>query len=283
MGDISYEFTPGPFTNILLQAYIHRGSYCLVIEEINRGNAAAIFGDTFQLLDRELDGWSKYSVVNDNIKNYLTKIKDGNLVSDSLSPLDATNILAIIDRDNGIRLPRNLSILATMNTSDQNVFTLDNAFQRRFDMKLIKNEFPDSTIKDDDSLEIKKEKELIQKQKDAVIQKLDLNWSTFQDEINKKISELSKNRGLSSMEDKRIGCWFVKNNGETPSKILGDVFANKVLKYLWDDAFKFDRDKVFVSKYDSLESLITGFEKNENIFVNGVLPTLDAKQQQATH
>ncbi|SHK12607.1 AAA domain (dynein-related subfamily) [Fibrobacter intestinalis] len=150
-GHVTYEFTPGPFTQIIKRAYLNPNEhFYLVVEEINRGNAAAIFGDTFQLLDRlkagETDslgndpanaavntfteGWSQYFVQNDDVNAYIrgneNSIQIGNICFDS---------------NTAIRLPPNLSILATMNTSDQNVFTLDNAFQRRFDMELVRNEF----------------------------------------------------------------------------------------------------------------------------------------------
>ncbi len=111
---ISYQFTPGPFTEILARAYQKpEEHFYLVIEEINRGNAAAIFGDVFQLLDRDDSGKSQYPVHNKDLCEHLQKDE--------------------------IRLPANLSIIATMNTSDQNVFTLDNAFQRRFDMVLVRS------------------------------------------------------------------------------------------------------------------------------------------------
>ena len=255
---IGYDFIPGPFTSILLKACANLNrSYCLIIEEINRGNAAAIFGDIFQLLDRGDDGWSKYSVINRDILNYLKKLskETEQYYADILTPQEASSVLKLLE--SGLKLPPNLSILATMNTSDQNVFTLDNAFQRRFGMKLIKNEFEDN-----------KES---QTQKNALIDGAktsegpsDISWFKFQTEINKKISEVSRERGLSSMEDKRLGCWFVKNN---EGKISAEDFVNKILKYLWDDAFKFDREAIFAKSYDSLETMISDYsEKGFDIF-----------------
>src|SRR5699024_4713189 len=115
---ITYEFTPGPFTRIMKKAYEDPvNQYYLIIEEVNRGNAPAIFGDVFQLLDRNKDGSSSYSIKNYNV----AEIVYGN-------------------DDMPISIPSNLSILATMNTADQNVFALDTAFQRRWIMKLIKND-----------------------------------------------------------------------------------------------------------------------------------------------
>ena len=252
-GGIRYEFTPGPFTQIIKRAYLNPNEqFYLVIEEINRGNAAAIFGDTFQLLDRlkagETDslgndpanasvntfteGWSQYFVQNDDVNAYIrgneNSIQIGNIRFDS---------------NTAIRLPPNLSILATMNTSDQNVFTLDNAFQRRFDMELVRNEF-DLT------------KAAVNAQYEAEIDDTGIKWGQFWGWINAKITATLK--GLSSTEDKRLGVWFVSNVGG----IIDDkVFAEKVLKFLWDDVFKFKRPQIFADGIDTLEKLINSFEK----------------------
>ena len=251
-GHVTYEFTPGPFTQIIKRAYLNPNEqFYLVIEEINRGNAAAIFGDTFQLLDRlkagETDslgndpanaavntfteGWSQYFVQNDDVNAYIrgteNSIQIGNIRFDS---------------NTAIRLPPNLSILATMNTSDQNVFTLDNAFQRRFDMELVRNEF-DLT------------KATVNAQYEAEIDDTGIKWGQFWGWINAKITSTLK--GLSSTEDKRLGVWFVSNVGG----IIDDkVFAEKVLKFLWDDVFKFKRPQIFADGIDTLEKLINFFE-----------------------
>ena len=252
-GHVTYEFTPGPFTQIIKRAYLNPNEhFYLVIEEINRGNAAAIFGDTFHLLDRlkagETDslgndpanaavntfteGWSQYFVQNDDVNAYIrgneNSIQIGNICFDS---------------NTAIRLPPNLSILATMNTSDQNVFTLDNAFQRRFDMELVRNEF-DLT------------QPAVNAQYNAEIDDTGIKWGQFWGWINAKITATLK--GLSSTEDKRLGVWFVNNVGG----IIDDkVFAEKVLKFLWDDVFKFKRPQVFAEGIDTLEKLINSFEK----------------------
>ena len=127
---VTYEFTPGPFSNILKEAYNDPSRpYVLIIEEINRGNAPAIFGDIFQLLDRTVEprvldeitypiGTSEYGITNENIAKVVYE-----------------------DGKHKVRIPSNLSISGTMNTSDQNVFTLDTAFQRRWNMRLIENNF----------------------------------------------------------------------------------------------------------------------------------------------
>lgn len=115
---LKYVFVPGPFTKMLKKAVEDPyNMYFLVIEEINRGNAPAIFGDIFQLLDRNEDGSGKYHISNYDI---------------------ATIVYG--DETHNISIPSNFTVLASMNTSDQNVFTLDTAFQRRWEMHLIKND-----------------------------------------------------------------------------------------------------------------------------------------------
>ena len=234
-GKIQYEFTPGPFTRIMYQAVQHPDKkYCLVIEEINRGNAPAIFGDIFQLLDRDENGSSSYEITNVDV----AKIVFGN------------------NNKGKIKIPANLFIFATMNTSDQNVFTLDTAFQRRWDMRMVENNVAESRIAKFSILDT------------------DITWETFNNRINELI--LAKNVGMASSEDKRLGAYFVTASDlhfyttedgldQKEADDKNHNFPEKVLKYLWDDAFKFVRDEVFKEEFDSLEKLIKAFEtKNGN-------------------
>ncbi|EAI4441009.1 AAA family ATPase [Campylobacter lari] len=242
---VSYDFIPGPFTNILKKAYNNPSSkYILVIDEINRGNAPAIFGEVFQLLDRDKDGNSNYTINNDNIAKIVYK---GNT-------------------QRHIKIPSNLWIIATMNTSDQNVFTLDTAFQRRFSMQLIRNSF-DKNKKEFESEEKYNEyKNFIDKK----ILNTDVTWQKFCKTINSIISK--SDNDVNSMEDKRLGVFFVRND-DLESK---EKFAHKVLKYLWDDVFKFDKDKLFnKNKYHTLEEVIERFVNEDgksqfDIFIDDV-------------
>ncbi|WP_100967353.1 McrB family protein [Helicobacter pylori] len=226
-GIVSYKFNPGPFTNILKKAYHNpQTKHVLVIDEINRGNAPAIFGEIFQLLDRlkhDKDGFKKgsseYAINNADIANIVHN-----------------------DKNASIRIPSNLWIIATMNTSDQNVFTLDTAFQRRFSMQLIENSFENV---DNDF-------------KNRKILDTDITWQKFCTTINEKIAQ--NNEGLSSMEDKRFGVYFV-NIDDLKSK---ENFAHKVIKYLWDDVFKFDRNIIFdTTKFNTLEAVVKNFTKEK--------------------
>ena len=267
-GQVSYKFTPGPFTNILREAYNNPGKeYILIIEEINRGNAPAIFGEVFQLLDRKVEirdidddgypiGTSEYGITNMNI---------------------AEEMYGKDRKTEKVRIPSNLSIIGTMNTSDQNVFTLDTAFQRRWDMRLIENNFAnvDPTLAD------------------AEILDTTVTWRNFCVEINKIV--VGNSARMTSAEDKRLGAYFVHLRDLKFNDAMGDLkvydalrkkeskgtltddektqiaiirdairqnrkFPEKVIKYLWDDAFKFNREVIFeVTEYQSLEQVIRAF------------------------
>ncbi len=257
---IEYCFKAGPFARILKRALKNPEKPCyLIIEEINRGNAAAIFGDLFQLLDRKNDGWSSYSVENLDLNSFIRSQNDKYSDKDAESSVLIGNIA--FTENTPIRLPPNLSIYATMNTSDQNVFILDNAFQRRWDMELVKNEFGDDS----------------ENQKQAIIEDSKITWKTFQKKINEKISQFSKENNFSSMIDKRLGCWFAKavpdkNDANGKYVITKDSFKNKILKYLWDDAFKFNREEVFEAA-DNFETLLEKVKMDGSNF--GIFKNID--------
>lgn len=257
---IDYRFKAGPFSRILKRALKNpEKPYYLIIEEINRGNAVAIFGDLFQLLDRKNDGWSSYFVENLDLNSFIRSQDDKYSDKDAESRVLIGNI--DFTENIPIRLPPNLSIYATMNTSDQNVFILDNAFQRRWDMVLVKNEFGDDS----------------ENQKQAIIEDSKITWKTFQKKINEKISKFSKENNFSSMIDKRLGCWFAKavpdkNDANGKYVITKDSFKNKILKYLWDDAFKFNREEVFEAA-DNFETLLEKVKMDGSNF--GIFKNID--------
>lgn len=246
---VRYEFTPGPFTKIIKRAYQDPiNSYFLVIEEINRGNAPAIFGEIFQLLDR----------VNED------KFFDDNLLFRKCTSeygITNANVAEVVygDENRKIRIPSNLSIIGTMNTSDQNVFTLDTAFQRRWIMRMIPNSFKNHIFAEN------------------VILDTGISWRQFCEAINGEI--LRKNNIMSS-EDKRLGAYFVCADDLSLIDVQATAsleeqkraerhnshFAEKVLKYLWDDAFKFSQAETFNNKkYKSLEMVIDGFMSTSGV------------------
>ncbi len=237
-GQITYKFIPGPFTEILRDAYSDPDhEYFLIIEEINRGNAPAIFGDVFQLLDRSdkddgdsKQGESEYAIYNKDILDYL---------NDELQKITNTTL-------QNIKIPRNLTIFATMNTCDQNVFTLDTAFKRRWRMCRIKNDF-------------EKDKRL----KDWRIQAggRSFSWIDFAKAVNEAI--LNNCNDGSEAEDKQLGSHFVQASDVKDA----ERFAEKVLMYLWDDVAKYDKSQLFdTNRYKTLDGVIEAFVKGENVF-----------------
>ena len=273
-GLVTYKYTPGPFTTILRDAYADpTHKYILVIEEINRGNAPAIFGEVFQLLDRKVEQKDE---------------DDGYPVGTSEYGITNPNMASIIygDRKKKVRIPSNLSIIGTMNTSDQNVFTLDTAFQRRWKMRLIENSFENVRP----SLA------------NCPILDTGVTWRHFCEVINKQI--VGNKAKMASSEDKRLGVYFVHesdlrhDNCDEPKDhdtilaelnvllkaemnktitssqktrlndirtalIQNRIFPEKVIKYLWDDAFKFNTTAIFDTEenkdLDSLEAVIRMF------------------------
>ena len=255
-GGVEYRFKPGPFTEIIRRAYLNPTEpFFLIIEEINRGNAAAIFGEMFQLLDRIEPGdspdtsteniydvgWSAYGVNNDDVNAYIRQNTITNANEITYAEFVTYNNQIKFSLNTAIRLPPNLSVYGTMNTSDQNVFTMDNAFQRRFQSKMIRNDLNDAT------------------QYNLRIGDTEVCWGDFRKWINKKI--LAPETGLVKAEDKCLGGWFIK--GKKNGNIPKDEFAEKVLKYLWNDVFKRHvAESVFNKEVHSLMSLIESFESN---------------------
>ncbi len=236
---VEYIFNPGPFTLALIRAIKNpTEKVALVVEEINRGNAPAIFGDIFQLLDRDDETCiSEYGIVNVGMIDYLNSLK--------LKAEGESEEYTFTE----IKIPGNMDIFATMNTSDQNVYTLDTAFVRRWGKEKIKNSFAECTFKD---LPIPGMKEY--------------TWEEFVNAINNCIS--SHLEDLQVNEDKQIGAYFVK------SSLLkrGDAekFAYKVFDYLWSDVAKLDHGVIF-NPYDTLEKLVEDFKtKGVGVFKSGI-------------
>ena len=229
---LKYVFTPGPFTKMLKKAENDPDNYYyLVIEEVNRGNAPAIFGEIFQLLDRKDEdkfpaeevGESEYGISNYDVAKEVYK-----------------------DEEHLVRIPSNMFILATMNTADQNVFTLDTAFQRRWNMRQMENSFDKSEHSKD------------------IIEGTNVNWGAFATVINNMVIDI--NVDMVSSEDKRLGTYFAKKKELEVSR-----FPEKVLKYLWDDAFKMDKPAIFNEKCKSLEEVIVTYESATDDKLKAVL------------
>tara|TARA_R110002033_G_scaffold46013_2_gene90297 strand:+ start:4730 stop:6277 length:1548 start_codon:yes stop_codon:yes gene_type:complete len=212
---IKYKFVPQAFTNIYVKAWNDPDNdYYLVIEEINRGNCAEIFGDIFQLLDRDSDYDITPSI---ELEGHLkTSLKDVNK-----------------GLENGkLKLPKNLTIYATMNTSDQSLFPMDSAFKRRWDWEYIPICYEAVTDEGDSNPSFNYTINLGNGKS--------FKWNEFISKVN--LNHIQQNPVLGM--DKCIGNYFVKpRNGVTTIEV--ETFINKAVFYLWNDVFKDEKNEVF--------------------------------------
>ena len=238
-GKIIYAFTPQAFTNAYVKAWNTEENVYLVIEEINRGNCAQIFGDLFQLLDRK-NGVSEYPIDADaDLANYISK---------KLESSSRTDFPDGVKEGKKLVLPSNLYIWATMNTSDQSLFPIDSAFKRRWDWKYIK-------IAEGKQTETHQPLKWQIKVEDEDRNRVRLyDWWKFLQLINRRIY------GATQSADKQMGYFFAKAKDHFNGKIVGriikdavletqsgqisedyitaETFVNKVLFYLWTDVMK---------------------------------------------
>lgn len=227
-----YTFVPGPFTNALVDAFNNPDkNVLLIVEELNRSNAAAVFGEFFQLLDRcekynkegRKEGESKYNIsVSNEYSEYLS------------------SKIATYSKGEKVTIPSNLTICATMNSADQGVNPLDSAFKRRWNFIYVPIDFSDAEHKD---YEIE-------------YGEVKVTWETFATTINKQLKKKDIN------EDKHLGQYFITKTE------IADLykFASKILLYLFDDVLKFNRRGFFKSDYKTFSDLLEGFINGEKIF-----------------
>lgn len=223
--EVYYKFVPGPFIRILVKA-IENGKtdnpqpYILLIEEINRAPVAAVFGDIFQLLDRNENGSSQYEIESsEDVRRYLADMLGG-------EPSDYEKI----------KIPNNMYIWATMNSADQGVCPMDTAFKRRWDFTYLGVDENDHEIREK-YVEVGDQKERIE-------------WNSLRKAINEWLSKEKIN------EDKQLGPYFIsrsivvpENGGtEIDSERFKETFKNKVLMYLFEDAARQRRNKLFDQK-----------------------------------
>lgn len=259
---ISYKFVAGPFLNTYLKAITHPyDNYALLIEEINRANPAAVFGDVFQLLDRDKNGDSVYQIANskemaDYIDEYL-----GNLSNDEKATIEnyydpdlKFDDFREMSREE-LRLPPNMYIWATMNSADQGVFPMDTAFKRRWDFRYMGiNEGQDSDIDGMPLSELR-----------VSCGESDVRWN----DLRKAINNFLITDDIKVNEDKLLGPFFVSPSALTRERFT-QVFKDKVLLYLYEDAGKTKRTKIFRAGLKTYSQVCDAFEKEgTGIFGNG--------------
>ncbi|MGL5056864.1 MAG: hypothetical protein ACRC6A_05825, partial [Fusobacteriaceae bacterium] len=233
--EIGYEFISGPLLNQILNAYKYpNDDFVLVIEEINRAKADRVFGDIFQLLDRDSNGDSEYPI---SLSKELEKYFKDNLDQDIYSKT--------IEEKKGLYLPNNLYIWATMNSADQGVYPMDTAFKRRWDFEYIplnKNE---------------KESDFMIK-----IEETDYKWNLYRGALNDLLGE----KGIT--EDRLISPFFLKDTDfDANNYIKKESYTNKFLMYLFDDILKHNtrlKELIFIEK--NFYKIFDKIEKNEKIY-----------------
>lgn len=243
-GEISYKFVPGPFMRVLVKAYKNIFDsydvstntfntskvkpYLLLIEEINRAHTSAVFGEVFQLLDRDDDGVSEYEIQpSEEIKEYLRE-----------------NLGGTINDYYSIKLPDNMYIWATMNSADQGVFPMDSAFKRRWDFKYIGVDDEEFFVETNPSTSIITAREC--QGGTFNVAGVNIEWNVLRRAINSKLSSPI----IRAHEDKLLGPFFLKTMDSTGNILVNDnefieLFCNKVIMYLFEDAAKTKRLDMF--------------------------------------
>lgn len=240
-----FTFKEGPFTQALMEAYADRSKEVfLILEELSRGNVAAIFGDVFQLLDRDKHFESRYSIRNKNIAD-----KIPTLTTDE------------------VKLPSNFNIICTVNMNDQNVFPMDTAFKRRFEWEYI------STDPVRDKATGLRMSHLNNPKMRIAVDNVRANdlfttWQSFYMALNSFITD--KNKGMGKKEDKQVGQFFIEFNdvlivdshsttsatSDAAAEKINKMIKNKLLIYLWQD----------VQGVTSMKSSVSLFDKSINSY-----------------
>jgi hypothetical protein len=250
INQISYDFLPGPFAQALSKAYknitkqpINPEKVILVVDELNRGNAASIFGGLFNLLDRNNIGISEYPLNIYGMEAMWLKEQIGDL--STLKKYSKKSNFEMYDGDNKslkIFIPDNLSIICTMNTSDQTIFSLDKAFQRRFNKNFITAE---ESI---DSYSIKYNNNEIKISEE-------ITWKDFLKKLNKFIVD---NAEVEDVDNATIGAYFVKPKD---GYILKEDIKYTIMYYLWYDLFSGYRRETLKEKLDGTIKGVKTFEE----------------------
>ena len=250
--EITYKYVPGVLLRLLIDAFKNpEENYMLVIEEINRANTAGVFGDFFQLLDRNKDGESQYPIsTSEELREYLKeKFEEENLIKDKLG-----------NNFEKIYLPKNLYIWATMNSSDQGSMPLDTAFKRRWNFKYIGIDEGEEGVKEKYSFKVANKKYL---------------WNDFRKKLNE---ELLKNCNVP--EDKLLGPYFIDKGtlDSSTEEELTEIIKNKVLMYLYEDIGKMYRNILFSLEVKTYSELCSMFSEDINkAFKNIDIPSIQTE------
>lgn len=216
---IDYKFVPGPFIATLTEAWLHPGiMHTIIIEEINRANSAAVFGDIFQLLDRDVDGNSEYAITpSEELLEHLLSIPG---MQQHLKE--------------GLKIPSNMNIVATMNSADQGVMPMDSAFKRRWSFKYTRIAISGA----------------VHENAPITYAHYEITWGNLVRAINDKLVNLGFD------EDRLIGPYFIR-----PEEIGSKRATDKLLLYLWDDVVRHNRESFFNSNIKTFADLSDSFSE----------------------
>lgn len=244
---VSYEFIPGPFLDTYVEAIKHpEQNYLLIIEELNRANPASVFGDVFQLLDRNESDRSEYEVaVPREVKSFLEtsflERPDSDYASEPRDLLsEQTRLAAEINR---LSLPSNMYIWATMNSADQGVFTMDTAFKRRWDFRYV-------GINEGEKIIENAMVEIATEDATAIV-----SWNSLRHSINKLLLNCA---GVN--EDKLLGPFFIPPQSLKDKERFNKTFKDKVLLYLFEDAGRMKRKRIFSRENTTYSQLCFDFD-----------------------
>jgi 5-methylcytosine-specific restriction endonuclease McrBC GTP-binding regulatory subunit McrB len=260
----------------------------LIIDELNRGNAAAIFGSVFQLLDRSNDHWSAYEIdiseqetlgIFQSMGYHVRMSSEGIMIRSESRKCwdhidyyydyyrkifddypDPKRVLECL-QNNKISIPKNLSIICTINTSDESIYYMDSAFKRRWDWEYIDINYEIESVR---PLKI---------QWETNEKTLTLEWSKFLEKLNEFIK--NNHKLIMKIEGKPIGLWFLKSDEN--NIITQDQIKNKLMFYLWDSVFSRDKKPLeeLIEKNSSQEiklSVYSDFISNADLFVFAIVP-----------
>ena len=219
---------------------------CLVIEEINRAPAAAVFGELFQLLDRKDTGESSYQI----------NATDPDMLDYINEQLKASGRPKI----STLEIPANLSLLATMNSSDQAVMPLDTAFKRRWSFEYLNIDFEHTDVLDT-SISVRTNSG-----------EFDISWPKFAEAINKVLVAECK-----VPEDRLVGQFFLNRNELKDRTSMKEALKGKLFVYLWDDVLRhIGHNKIFSDSQSTFGELSSNFEKGDVVFSDILLEEIES-------
>ncbi|EGR3414118.1 AAA family ATPase [Vibrio parahaemolyticus] len=246
---ITYEFRPGPFTTAFIEAEKVKTTLTpvyLVIEEINRASAAAVFGELFQLLDRKTDGSSEYEI----------ELSDPDMLEYINSRLPTTVT--------SLSLPPNLFLVATMNSSDQAVKPMDTAFKRRWSFEYIQIDYSKATA---GQLPIPLSSGTT-----------NIEWAKFAEIINQRL------QNLGVPEDRLLGHRFLSDVELSTPKAATNSLCGKLFVYLWDDVLRHGRREVIfnTAEFGTFGALVNGFKNSRSVFCEELEEDLSSAVEAST-